>query len=133
VKGPFGPLCFGAVLAILLGLVRAAGGVALLATGPGLDPAIRAAPSATAIVGSVLLLLGAALVVAGIGLLGRRPSAWPWTIAGLVAFVIDGAVNGWVLYGRPGDGGTLANAVAATLIATILFAGRGAVRRIDGK
>lgn len=127
------PLRLGAVLALLLGLVRAAGGAVLVATGPDLDPAIRATPAATAATGGVLVLLGAFLVVTAIGVLRRRRSALPWIVAGVVAFVIDGVVNGAVLYGRPGHGGTLANVAAATVILSLLFAGRSAVRRIDAE
>lgn len=127
------PLRLGAVLALLLGLVRAVGGAVLMATGPDLDPAIRATPAATAALGGVLVLLGMFLVVTAIGVLRRRRSALRWTVAGVAAFLIDGAVNGAVLIGRPGDGGTLANVVAATVILSLLFAGRRAVRRIDAE
>jgi hypothetical protein len=109
---------------ILLGAARGVGGVLLLYRGSALDPAIRASDAAASAVGAGLAFLGAALVVAGVGIL--RGSALSLRLGALftLLFAVDGAVNGYVLYGRPGEGGTVVNVVVALLILASLSHGR---------
>lgn len=126
----------GAALMMFLGLVRAAGGVMLLTSGASIDSRIQANEPTVTLVGAGLLVLGLALVVSAMGVLLRR-SRFFWTvgIACTVAFVIDGAINGSLLYGRPGDQGTVVNVILAALILICLKRGasalppRGAVER----
>ncbi len=121
-------LIVGGVLMVLLGLARGAGGLVLLLRGAATDPNIRASASGVAGVGVALSLLGLVLIVAAVGVLRRNRRLWLVGMASTVAFVIDGAINGYVLYGRPGIGGTLANGIAAALILACLLAGRRALR-----
>lgn len=116
----------GALMAAL-GLVRGAGGLALVLRGPALDPAIRVGAGAAALVGGVLLLLGLLLLVAAIGVLRRARRFWWLGLVATLAFVVDGLINGLVLYGRPGAGGTAANLIAAALIVAGLILGRSAL------
>jgi len=44
--------------------------------------------------------------------------------------MIDGAINGYLLYGRPGDRGTIVNVIAAALILTSLHFGKCALRPV---
>lgn len=120
-------LTLAGVLMLLLGLARSAGGIVLLSQGAAADPIIRVSDFACAVVGGVLLALGAGLIVSAIGVLRRRRRAWLLGIVLTVAFVVDGMVNGAVLYGRPGDQGTVVNVIAAALILTCLFAGARAL------
>jgi len=114
-------------LMLALGFVRGGGGLALLLRGPALDPAIRAGAGTTALLGGALLLLGLLLLVAAIGVLRRARRFWWLGLVATLAFVIDGLINGLVLYGRPGAGGTAANLVAAALIVAGLILGRPAL------
>jgi hypothetical protein len=123
-----GFLVAGGALMLLLGLARGAGGLVLLVRGPSTDPAIGAGTAAVAVVGTFLLLLGIALVTSAIGVLRRSRTAWWAGIACTIAFVIDGAINGTLLYGRAGDRGTIANLAAAAVILACLVSGRRALR-----
>ncbi len=80
--------------------------------------------SAVLTVGLFLLLLGLVLITSAVGVFRRRTFFWRLGIGGTVAFVVDGAINGFVLYGQPGDRGTLVNVVAAVLILACLLVGR---------
>lgn len=79
-------------------------------------------------VGAFLLLLGLALIVAAVGVFRRLRSFWLFGTICTVAFVIDGAINGYVLYGQPGDQGTIVNVIVAALILACLLFGKGALR-----
>jgi hypothetical protein len=125
-KGPR-TLKLGAVLMALLGLLRSAGGILLLTRGPAADPNIHAGGPTVAAVGAGLLVLGTILVVAAIGVFLRRRLFWRIGIACTIAFVIDGAINGTLLYGKPGDSGTMANVIMATVILICLFKGAPAL------
>lgn len=116
------------VMMVLLGVARGAGGVALVARGGAVDPKIEAGTAAVVSAGASLLLLGALLVVAGVGVIMRRRTAWVLGALATIAFVMGGAVNGTVLYGKPAVAGTAINVVAAAAIIACLLAGRGALR-----
>ena len=111
-----------------LGVVRGAGGLALVLEGPALDPDIQASAGAASLVGGVLLALGLLLVVAAVGVFRRLRAFWMLGIVATLAFVVDGAINGLLLYGRPGAGGSVANLAAAALIIGSLVLGRSALR-----
>jgi hypothetical protein len=116
-----------AALMLLLGAVRGFGGILLLFRGPDLDPDILAGPIAARVIGVGLIVVAALEIVASIGAFRRRRAAWRLGIAATLLFVVDGLVNGAVLYGRPGDAGTTVNVVAAVLILGTLLAGRRAL------
>ncbi len=113
----------GGVLMLLLGLARAAGGLVLLVEGGAADPNIHSSGPAVTLVGISLVLIGTILAAAAVGVLrGSRP----FRLIGIfstVIFVIGGAINGYVLYGRPGDRGTLVNLVVAAIILGTLLPG----------
>ncbi len=116
-------LTAGGVLMFLLGLARAAGGAALLLRGAAVDPNVQASNARVAFVGAALALLGAALAVAGVAVLRGSRRAARIGLALVAVFVIDGAINGTLLYGRPLAGGTAANVLAAVVIGALLAAG----------
>ncbi|MBC8426589.1 hypothetical protein H8E07_20935 [bacterium] len=115
-------------LMISLGLARGAGGLVLLTQGAAADPNIQATDTAVSTAGVVLLLLGLALIVAAIGVFRRLRPFWLVGLVCTVSFVVDGAINGFVLYGSPRDKGTIVNVVAAALILACLLLGRSALR-----
>lgn len=110
----------------LLGAVRGAGGGLLLLRGPALDPAINAPMPAVRLVGVFLVLIGVAEIIAAIGVFQLKRPGWNLGIAATVAFVIDGLVNGYVLYGAPGAG-TMLNLLVAVVIIGALLIGRPAL------
>lgn len=120
-------LNLGAVLMLFLGLLRAAGGVLLLTRGAAIDSRIEASESTVTMAGAGLLVLGLILVVAAVGVLLRHRFFWKLGIACTLAFVIDGAINGWLLYGRPGDQGTIVNVIVASMILICLYRGARAL------
>ena len=117
-------LRLGAALMMFLGFVRALGGVMLLTSGASIDSRIQANATTVTMVGAGLLALGLILVLSAIGVLRRSRFFWTVGIACTVAFVIDGAINGALLYGRPGDQGTIVNVIMAAVI--LIFLRRGA-------
>ncbi|MFQ6613169.1 MAG: hypothetical protein ACE5D2_08745, partial [Fidelibacterota bacterium] len=121
-------LRLGAVLLILLGVLRGTGGLILLIQGPAADPNITATAMDTSIVASFLILIGLLSIIFGIGLWKQRRKCWIGGIITTIAFVIDGAINGFVLYGQPGDKGTVVNLLSAVIIITILYFGRAGVK-----
>lgn len=120
----------GGALMILLGLIRGAGGAALLSRGAAADAAIHAGKAAVFAVGLSLALLGMLLVVAGVGVIRRRRLYWLVGAVATIAFVLGGLMNGTVLYGRPGGAGTALNVVAAGAIIACLWLGRGALEGV---
>lgn len=117
------------ILMLLLGIARGAGGVVLLVKGAAADPRIHAGGPIVAVVGLILTLLGAGLVAAAIGVLRSGSRSWRWGGWLVVAFVLDGVLNGAVLYGQPGEEGTGVNVLAALLILMFLYLGRGRLGR----
>ena len=120
-------LRIGASLMVLLGLARGWGGLLLLGRGHAVDPDILAGPVAARAVGFGLVVVGTLVLVGAVGVFRRRASGWRLGVGATLLFVLDGLVNGAVLYGRPGDAGTFANVVAAALIVGFLLAGRRAL------
>jgi hypothetical protein len=121
-------LIIGGVLMSLLGLARGVGGLVLLTRGAAADPNIQATDTAVLLAGVTLALLGSALIAAGVGVFRMLRSFWLLGIICTVAFVVDGAINGLVLYGHPGDRGTIANVIVAALILTCLLLGKSTLR-----
>lgn len=122
-------LIVGAALMILLGLARAVGGVVLLLQGGAADPRIEAPPSTVTMVGVFLITLSLILMYSAVGVLRRSHQCWLLGIFLTVAFVIGGAINGYVLYGRPGAAGTMVNSFVAVAILASLLPGRAALRK----
>lgn len=116
------------VLMILLGLARGVGGAILIRGGKGTLPDSPASPSTLLVVGLFLVAIGLVEVIAGLGVAARRRRFWALGIAATVAFVVDGAINGLLLFGRPGAGGTVVNLAVALVIFTCLVLSRHQAR-----
>ncbi len=116
-----------AVLMMFMAAVRAVGGVILLLKGKNVqvDRAIIASQSEIVFVGIGLILISALFVISAVGILGRRSLFWKLGILVAALFVLDGAANGFLLFGQPLEAGTVMNTVAAGLIIGFLLLGKG--------
>lgn len=124
-KRPLGST-LGSVLLIILGLARGAGGLVLTVQGPAAVDSSRVSMATAKLLGLGLLVIGVLAVVAAVGVIRRRPHALGFAITVLFLFLLDGALNGYLLFGHPGDRGTAVNLVAAVTIGGLLWAGNRA-------
>ena len=113
-----------AVLMALLGVARGGGGVILLLQASATMPEIVAGDTTVRVLGALLVAIGLLEVVSAVGVWRLDRRFWALGIAVTVVFVVDGAVNGWLLFGHPGEAGTLVNVVVAAAIIGCLWAAR---------
>ena len=109
------------ILMFLLGVLRSAGGVMLILNKNLTDSNITASPNAAFICGIGLLFIGLAEIISAIGIAAGNRSFVTIGIICTVLFVIDGLVNGYILYGLPLEAGTIANLAAASVIISLLL------------
>jgi len=123
-------LILSAVCMIFVALMRGMGGVLLLLKQSDLDTGTKITASQTGIllVGAGLIIIALMFIISAIGVLRLRYFFWKLGIVTTILFIIEGAVNGLVLYGRPLEAGTLINISAAAVILLLLFMGRNAVQ-----
>ncbi len=114
----------GGVLMILLGLARGAGGISLMVQGENTLPNIIANTRTIRALAIGLVLIGLLELISAIGVLLLKRSFWILGIMTTILFVIDGALNGYLLFGKPGDQGTIVNCIVAILIISCLLIGR---------
>ena len=105
-----------AILLCLLGIARGIGGVTLIMNGPQSVDTARVSVATSRALGLGLLLVSLLAVVAAFGIHKKSLWATRLAIAAPLVFVADGMLNGILLFGKPGAGGTIANAVAAGVI-----------------
>ncbi len=113
-----------AILLILLGLARGAGGAVLALRGPEAVDSLRVTLPTARLLGAGLIAVAALALVAAVALLRQKPGALRFTLGVLLLFLLDGALNGWLLFGRPDDAGSLVNLGAAAIIGALAVAGR---------
>jgi hypothetical protein len=118
-----------ALLLLVLGVARGAGGLLLAIWGTNPADAFRVGRDVMLAIGAGLLGVAVIAVIASIGLMRCRVWGWILGVFAIVLFVADGLVNGYLLFGRPGDRGTMVNAAAAVLILFCLLRGRRALER----
>ncbi|MFO0582676.1 MAG: hypothetical protein U0229_10405 [Anaeromyxobacter sp.] len=97
-----------ALVLIVLGLARGAGGVALLVGGPAAVGS-AADEGVARLLGAVLVAVGAMALAAGFAALRGRPAMFPLALGAVVLHVFAGFVNGAIRYGRASPAGTVAN------------------------
>ncbi len=119
-----------AVIMVLAGIIRAIGGIALLLKGDRLDTEITMIASDTEIyiVAICLLIIGILFVYAAINLL-RDYSQKSWNLCWIVLllFILNGLLNGYLLFGQPLDQGQKINFVIVIIIGVFLFLGKPAL------
>lgn len=123
----------GGILLILLGLARGAGGLVLGIQGPGVVDSSRSGTGTAQALGLGLLAIGLLAIFAAARVLRDRPNALTFALAILLIFVLDGALNGYLLFGHPGNRGTIVNVLAALTIGVLLWTGERAATRTNSK
>jgi hypothetical protein len=113
---------------MILAVVRAAGGVALFVHGPKLAGTDRITMETARILGAGLVAVALVAGIASLGCMRRRRWAWMLGFAVLALFILDGALNGLLIYGRPGETGTIVNVLWSGLVVAFLIRGRGALQ-----
>lgn len=126
-------IIIGATLMILLGLARGIGGITLLIQGKNTLSNIIASENTIQILASGLILIGLLEIISAIGVFRLKRVFWILGIVVTVAFVIDGAINGYYLFGKPGDQGTIVNGIVAILIISSLLIGKKAFANSSSK
>ena len=110
-----------ALLLALLGLARGTGGLVLMLRGAKAVDAVSLPPGLSALIGVGLLIVALLAFVAAYGLMRDRSWGPTLAVAAPIVFVLDGLMNGALLFGRPGDRGTLVNLLFAALILGLLW------------
>jgi len=122
------PLVIASILMVLLGLARGFGGVVLLLHGKAALSEIIADESAITCVSVGLILIGIFEIISAVGVFYLKRKYWLLGIIVTILFVINGAVNGYFLFGKPGDSGTIVNIIVALIIITFLIFGRKSLK-----
>ncbi len=116
-----------AIFLILIGVLRASGGLALLMKGKQLETGVPIVASdfQIIIVAIGLLMIGVLLVLAAISLIRKYSfNIWLSCWLVLILFLLDGLLNGYLLFGQPLDQGQRINIIAVILIGILLFLGK---------
>jgi len=114
------------VLMIVVALARGSGGITLLLKGSniGLDRPIMASNTEITFIGMGLILIAILFIISAVGILMKKYLFWKVGIFTAILFVIDGAINGTLLFGHPLETGTIINIIAAILIIGSLISGK---------
>jgi hypothetical protein len=108
---------------MIIGLLRASGGIALLRGGAQSDPGFQIIASEGQLtgVGIGLLIAGILLIVAAV-LFWREQTRTRWLFCwiALAVFLLNGLVNGFILFGHPLVRGQIINWGAALIIAILI-------------
>jgi len=115
------------LLMIIIGLLRSFGGISLLKQGNQIDTKVPIIASSGQLngVGTGLLIVGILLIVAAVyfwSSLTRR--SWFICWIALTVFLLNGLVNGFVLFGHPLAQGQIINWGAAIIIGFLLYHNR---------
>jgi len=114
---------------ILVGLLRSLGGVILFIKGANMhtDVPMIATSMQITIVAWGLVIVGLFLIFAAINLLRKITNkSWSSCWIALLLFLLDGVMNGFLLFGHPLDRGQMINVFATILISLFLILGRPA-------
>lgn len=115
------------LLMIFIGLFRSIGGISLLLGGDQLDTKVPILASAGQLngVGIGLLTVGILLIVSA-AYFWRRLTRRSWILCwiALIIFLLDGLVDGFILFGQPLAQGQIINLSAAIIIGILLYHNR---------
>ena len=114
-------LIIASILMIILGLARGIGGIILLLEGKSTLPDIKTNETVLIFLAVGLIIIGVMEIITAVGIYLLKKKFWLLGIIITVLFVIDGAINGYFLFGRPGAQGTVVNLIAAIIIIAFLL------------
>jgi len=114
---------------IILGLARGIGGIILLIQGKSTLPNIKTNETVLIFLAIVLIIIGIFEVISAIGIYYLKKKYWVLGVFVTALFVIDGMINGYFLFGKPGDQGTIINIFVAIVIITFLLIGKKSVNK----
>lgn len=109
-------------------LARGAGGLVLLLQGSETLPGIQTNETVLLFLAIILIMIGIIEIWAAVGVFLLRKGYIFIGIIITIIFVFDGAVNGYFLFGKPGDRGTIINVIAAVILITLLLAGQKSLK-----
>ncbi len=124
-------LMISAVIMMIVGILRAGGGIALLMNGARLETEVPIIATSLQIniVASGLLFVGVLFFLAAIGLIrGYSRRSWNTCWIVLLLFLAGGLINGYMLFGRPLDQGQIINLVSVVLVGIFLILGKPALQ-----
>ena len=114
-------LIIATILMIILGLARGIGGIVLLLQGKSTLPDVKTNETVLIFLAVGLIIIGVMEIITAVGIYLLKKKYWMLGIIITVLFVIDGAINGYFLFGRPGAQGTVVNLIAAIIIIAFLL------------
>lgn len=124
-------LIVASIIMIIIGLLRGLGGISLLLKGNQLNTAspIIANKTQIIIVAFGLLLICGLLIYASIHLIRKYlRKSWNFCWIILVLFLIDGLLNGFILFGQPLDQGQKINVIAVLIVGLFLVIGKPSLK-----
>ena len=120
-------LIIAVLLMIILGLARGIGGIILLIQGKSTLSNIKTNETVLIYLAIGLILIGIFEVISAVGIYFLKRKFWSLGVFVTVLFVIDGMINGYFLFGKPGDQGTIINLFFAIIIIIFLFKGKKSI------
>jgi len=116
----------GSTLMIILAIARFIGGLVLIIEGTNLelDQRMIASSNEAKMVGIGLILVSIILVRSAIGMLKSNYFYWKIGLFAIILFILDGLINGFILFGQPLEKGTIINITASVIIVLAMLIGR---------
>lgn len=117
-------LIIASVFMIIVGLFRGIGGLLLILNGKGVtdDPSDLLPVRMFSLVAIGLIIVFIFFAVAAYLTLSRKDNVgWVLSWIAIVIFLLDGVINGFILFGKPRFQGQLINIIASLLIAIPLI------------
>ncbi len=124
-------LVIASILMILVGILRGYGGFLLIIRGKMLTTGleISASGNQTIIAGSGLIIVLILFLISAFFLLkDQSKTGWNTGWFAITFFILDGLLNGYLLFGAPRIQGQLINVIAGILIGISLILGRKALK-----
>ena len=110
-------------------MARALGGIILLLKGNNIevDRVIIASSTEIVFIGFGLIIIVIMFLVSAIGIFKKKYLYWKLGIITSVLFIIDGAINGFLLFDQPLETGTIINIAVSILIIISLYLGKNSI------
>ena len=124
-------LIVASILMILVGIFRGTGGFLLILRGNRVNTGLEISASGNQIIfaGTGLIIVMILFLISAYFLLKDQiKTGWNTGWIAIIFFILDGLLNGYLLFGAPRFQGQLINLIAAILIGTSLILGKKALK-----